>query len=64
MTDNPAKPGLIDTNIWLYAFIETDQPEKTLRARELLHSSQPIVSVQVINEVCVNLIKKADFNEE
>ena len=56
--------AFIDTNIWLYAFLDTDEPEKSTRAEELIKRSAPILSVQVINEICVNLIKKAGFSEE
>src|SRR5215813_11115861 len=49
----------VDTNIWLYAFIEGEDRQKTARAKELLEASRTlIVSTQVINEVCVNLLKK------
>jgi predicted nucleic acid-binding protein len=54
----------IDTNIWLYAFLDTDEEEKSQRAKELFQQVDPMLSVQVVNEVCVNLIKKADFSEE
>jgi predicted nucleic acid-binding protein len=54
----------VDTNIWLYAFVEGDDPRKSTRAKTLLEASRVvIVSPQVINEVCVNLIKKAQFSE-
>jgi predicted nucleic acid-binding protein len=53
----------IDTNIWLYAFVESEEKEKTSIARELIRLTQPIISTQVVNEVCVNLIQKAQFNE-
>jgi len=54
----------IDTNIWLYAFIEGDDPGKSARTKSLIETrSAVIVSTQVINEVCVNLIKKAQFSE-
>jgi predicted nucleic acid-binding protein len=56
--------SFIDTNVWLYAFIEDPSSGKTVRARELIHACQPVLSVQIINEVCVNLIKKANFTEE
>jgi len=56
--------SFIDTNIWLYAFIEDPTSGKSKRARELVNGSQPVLNVQVINEVCVNLIKKANFSEE
>jgi predicted nucleic acid-binding protein len=64
MNGEQFKPCFVDTNIWLYAFIEGSEPEKSQAARALLQACQPIISVQVINEVCVNLIKKAHFTEE
>ena len=61
----PGKPiAFIDTNIWLYAFLDTGEEEKSSRAKEILTQTEPILSVQVINEICVNLIKKAGFTEE
>lgn len=56
------KGCFIDSNIWLYAFIET--PEKSLIAKTLVKRVNITVSTQVINEVCVNLIKKALYPEE
>jgi predicted nucleic acid-binding protein len=54
----------VDTNIWLYAFIEGNAPQKTVRAKALLEASPAvIVSPQVVNEVCVNLRKKAQCSE-
>jgi predicted nucleic acid-binding protein len=61
----PDKPvAFIDTNIWLYAFLDTGDAEKSSRAKEILTQTEPVLSVQVINEICVNLIKKANFTEE
>ncbi|MCS6848192.1 MAG: PIN domain-containing protein [Anaerolineae bacterium] len=60
--DRPA--CFIDTNIWLYAFIETDDVSKSLIARALIRESEPVVSTQVINEVCINLLRQANFTEE
>jgi predicted nucleic acid-binding protein len=63
----PAKPlpaCFVDTNIWLYAFIEADDAAKSAAARQLLQESQPVVSTQVVNEVCVNLLKRRVFTEE
>lgn len=55
----------VDTNIWLYAFIEGDDLQKTVRAKALLETSRAIkVSTQVINEVYINLLKKAQFSEQ
>jgi predicted nucleic acid-binding protein len=60
----PDKPAVfIDTNLWLYAFLDTGEPEKSARAKALFQETEPMLSVQVINEVCVNLIKKAEFSE-
>ena len=54
----------VDTNIWLYAFIETQDKDKTASARSVIESNGQIaVSSQVISEVSVNLIKKAKFDE-
>ncbi len=54
----------VDTNIWLYAFIAGDAPTKTTRAKALLEARHAIiVSAQVINEVCINLLKKAQWSE-
>ncbi|MBF0203370.1 MAG: PIN domain-containing protein [Desulfamplus sp.] len=58
---NHDKVCFIDSNIWLYAFIET--PHKTGVAQSLIKNRDITVSTQVINEVCVNLIKKAHFPE-
>lgn len=53
----------IDSNIWLYAFIEGQDREKTQQAQALIGAHEPVVSTQVVNEVCVNLIRQADFTE-
>ncbi len=57
-------PCFIDSNIWLYAFVQSDDPAKTSTARSLIQSTQPVLSTQVINEVCVNLQRLAHFSEE
>jgi predicted nucleic acid-binding protein len=56
-------PCFIDTNIWLYAFIPAQDPGKSALAKTLIQQSDIIISSQVINEICVNLIKKAQFGE-
>lgn len=57
---------LIDSNIWLYAFIETQDADKSVVAKSLIQNKDIAitVSIQIINEVCVNLVKKTDFSEE
>lgn len=60
-----ASKCFIDSNIWLYNFIESQNAAKSRSAQELIirHKSQLCISSQVINEVCLNLRKKADFDE-
>jgi len=68
MTDyNPNnKHCFIDSNIWLYSFIENQDSNKTNLARALIQKNTVFITVstQIINEVCINLIKKAKFSEE
>lgn len=64
MPDNPTTACFIETNIWLYAFIESGETTKSAQARRLIQENEPIVSTQVINEVCVNLLRCANFTEE
>ena len=52
----------VDSNIWLYAFMESSA--KTAKATEILNTTNVILSTQVINEVCTNLIKKAKYSED
>lgn len=54
----------IDTNIWLYSFIQSQNTEKTKIAGDIIKECEIVISVQIINEVCVNLIRKVDFPEE
>jgi len=54
----------IDSNVWIYALTIDDDPTKTRQAQQLISTQTAIaVSTQVINEVCVNLLKKAGFTE-
>lgn len=53
----------VDSNVWLYAFIQGQDQEKSTLAQAIIQSNDIVVSSQVINEVCFNLIKKANFNE-
>jgi predicted nucleic acid-binding protein len=54
----------IDTNIWLYSFIQSQNKEKTKIAGDIIKECEIVISVQIINEVCINLIKKVGFSEE
>ncbi|MDY6822581.1 MAG: PIN domain-containing protein [Thermodesulfobacteriota bacterium] len=53
----------VDTNVWLYAFIRTANEEKLQIAQTVITGGEIILSTQVINEICVNLLKKAGFSE-
>lgn len=57
----------LDSNIWLYALSkEADDPAaeaKRKSAIELTQRSGIVISFQVINEVCVNAIKKLGFTQ-
>jgi predicted nucleic acid-binding protein len=67
MSDVDADPSLcfVDTNVWLYAFIVGSDAEKSKAARRLIQDNDRslVVSSQVINEVCANLLKKAHLPE-
>ncbi len=63
MPDLARQRAFVDTNIWLYAFIEAQGTSQHRAAEALLRSCDPVVSTQIINEVCVNLLKKAAFRE-
>ena len=55
-----------DSNIWLYLFLEKGS-RKSLIAKQYIETSvlknQIVISWQVINEICVNLLKK-EFSEQ
>ncbi|MGB3200862.1 MAG: PIN domain-containing protein [Nodosilinea sp.] len=58
----------LDSNIWLYALLKERQPsleevQKTIVTTRLIDAPGVVVSIQVINEVSTNLIKKAHFSE-
>ncbi len=56
----------IDSNIWLYRFIinprDTNAIPKQQIATTVTNSQNILISTQVVNEVCANLIRKAGFN--
>ena len=53
----------VDSNIWLYALVRGPDAVKRKNAAALISPGPCVVSTQVINEVCVNLIRKAAFEE-
>jgi predicted nucleic acid-binding protein len=54
----------VDSNIWLYAFIQNQDERKHQIANSLLRSLRVAMSSQIINEVSLNLMRKAKFSEE
>ncbi|MEH2364644.1 PIN domain-containing protein [Nostoc sp.] len=56
----------VDSNIWLYRFIlnpsDLSAIQKQQVATKITSQENLVVSTQVINEVCANLIRKAGFN--
>lgn len=63
MKSMPGNRCFIDTNVWLYAFIRSDEAAKHVAAKHLVKTARIAVSFQVINELCVNLLKKTDLKE-
>jgi predicted nucleic acid-binding protein len=62
-------PYFVDSNVWLYRLLdnqsleEVESQRKCNIARSLTEAEIVIVSVQVINEICVNVLRKAAFTE-
>jgi len=63
-SEGPAESVFADSNIWLYALLATQDADKSAKARAIIQKKELLTSIQVINEVCVNVIKKAGFSEE
>jgi predicted nucleic acid-binding protein len=60
----PTTSVFIDSNVWLYAFITGQDPQKTVRARQVIQTASPIiVSTQVITEVSGQMIKREHATE-
>jgi len=64
------KSYFLDSNVWLYRLLDNQSVdiEERQRKRDIAYTltevQGSIVSVQVINEVCANVLKKAAFAEE
>lgn len=56
----------VDSNVWLYALMSAEDDPRSEAARALLSSTDHefILSTQVINEVCVNLLRKVGMSED
>lgn len=65
MPNGSSRRVFADSNIWLYAFIQReDEQEKSRIADRLIRQNRLIISTQVVNEVCSNLLRKAEYTEE
>jgi predicted nucleic acid-binding protein len=62
--EQPSASCFIDSNIWLYALIQSQDQTKHEIANQLTRLHNIFLSTQVINEVCVNLIKKSKLNQQ
>jgi len=60
----PDSTYFIDTNIWLYSFIQAQDKKKTETAKNIIKGCDIFISTQIINEMCINLIKKVNFSED
>ena len=56
-------PDFLDSNVWLYSFMKSQNLEKHLLANALIANSIVRISTQVIGEVCNTLVKKASMPE-
>lgn len=52
----------VDTNVLLYALMQSEN-EKSEQARSILSEPGLVISIQVVNEAAVNLLKKAQLDE-
>ena len=66
MSVDPVAAGqcFVDSNVWLYAVIEDAESATKSATARVLVAERRIVSTQVINEVCVNLLRKAGRSED
>ncbi|NJO83048.1 MAG: PIN domain-containing protein [Blastochloris sp.] len=54
----------IDSNVWLYAIMDVQDPKKSQIAKQVITQATLIlVSTQTINEVCVNLVRNKFLDE-
>ncbi len=57
-------PHFLDTSIWQYALLKNSTPAKIESAQALINMQPALVSTQVIDEVCTELLKRRKFGEE
>ncbi|BAZ33344.1 hypothetical protein NIES4074_58540 [Cylindrospermum sp. NIES-4074] len=64
MTASYKSGYFLDSNIWIYALADNQTASKHEIACQLVDAEGVVISTQVINEVCINLIKKSSFTEQ
>lgn len=52
----------VDSNVWLYAFMDENSSKRD-KALNVIESAGTVLSTQIINEVCCNLLRKAGYTE-
>jgi predicted nucleic acid-binding protein len=52
----------LDSNIWLYAAMRGPDPAKRRQAMAAIRAGNLAASIQVVNEVCFNLLRKAGYD--
>ena len=57
-------PHFLDSSIWLSAFLQKGRENKIAASQDLIRLQPAILSTQVINEVCTDLLKKGKQSEE
>lgn len=63
MRVEPGTKCFVDSNVWLYLLLKEQSPREFTATKELLDNVVPVLSTQVINEVCVNLLRHPLFDE-
>lgn len=53
----------VDSNIWLYSFM-SGSSDKHQVSVSLIKNNNVFLSTQVVNEICINLIKKSEYSED
>jgi predicted nucleic acid-binding protein len=57
-------PHFLDSSIWLYAFLRKGSEKRITASQDLIRLQPAILSTQVINEVCTDLLNKGKQSEE
>ncbi len=65
MTESSTESVVLDSNVWIYALLlDVSASDRTRVAQSVRAHPNVLVSVQIINEVCVTLRRKAKFSDD